>query len=143
MVFVEAMAMRKPVVAWAEGGPLEIVVPRETGLLAGSRNVRLLADALVTLVREPKLREQYGDAGRRRVETNFSSARMCADVTAVYRTILGIRKQRNQDKEDSLPGDNQPGSTGTADDGVVGAAASLPRALSTEIATEMDRSTNQ
>jgi len=148
MVFVEAMAMRKPVVAWAEGGPLEIVVPCETGLLAGSRNVRVLADALAALVRDPKLREQYGEAGRRRVETHFTSARMCADVTAVYRTILGHARPL-QDNDKPIPTDRtekiekQPGSRATTDDGASGAAAASPRAISTDIATEMDRSTNQ
>jgi hypothetical protein len=33
MVFVEAMAMKRPVVAWAVGGALEIVVDGETGYL--------------------------------------------------------------------------------------------------------------
>jgi glycosyltransferase involved in cell wall biosynthesis len=89
MVYVEAMAMKRPVVAWADGGPLEIVADGETGYLPPRGDVDALAQVLLRLVREPDLRRRMGEAGRRRVEQCFTPQRMCRDMVEVYRDVLG------------------------------------------------------
>jgi glycosyltransferase involved in cell wall biosynthesis len=88
MVFVEAMAMCKPVIAWAQAGPLSIVEHGKTGLLVEPKDVKGLADAILTLTKSPALRQQMGEAGRRRVQEHFTSPRMCQDVLNVYKKIL-------------------------------------------------------
>jgi glycosyltransferase involved in cell wall biosynthesis len=89
MVFVEAMAMKRPVVAWARGGPLEIIADGETGFLPESGDVDGLARALLRLIRDPDLRRRMGEAGRRRAEQRFNPQRMCQDMVEVYRDVLG------------------------------------------------------
>jgi glycosyltransferase involved in cell wall biosynthesis len=89
MVYLEAMAMKKPVVAWASGGAPEIVADHETGFVVPPHSKTELAAALTRLLRDPSLRRQFGEAGRKRVEDRFTPYRMCQDVLAVYQAALG------------------------------------------------------
>jgi glycosyltransferase involved in cell wall biosynthesis len=88
MVYLEAMALRKPVVAWELAGPAEIVVDGETGFLVKPRAIEQLGEAILKLAQDAALRECLGNAGRRRVETVFSSQRMCSDMWNVYRSLV-------------------------------------------------------
>jgi colanic acid/amylovoran biosynthesis glycosyltransferase len=67
MVFAEAEAMQKPVVAFASGGIVEAVQHGETGLLAPERDWQTLAENLSTLLKDPGLRQRFGVLGRQRV----------------------------------------------------------------------------
>lgn len=87
MVYLEAMAVRRPVVAYASGGAPEVVVHGETGLLVGRGNVDALATALGRLLRDSDLRRVFGLAGRRRVEETFAPSRSAAEMLAVYHSI--------------------------------------------------------
>jgi len=99
MVFIEAMAMKKPVVAWASGGALEVVVHNETGLLTEPRSTPALADAILTLLRDPDLRRRFGEAGRLRVMETFSPERTCAAMLEVYRATLGEGSRLSQQSQ--------------------------------------------
>ena len=55
-VVLEAMRFRKPVVATAAPGTTEVVVDGETGLLVPLRNPPALAQAIRTLVDDPRPR---------------------------------------------------------------------------------------
>jgi glycosyltransferase involved in cell wall biosynthesis len=68
---LEAMAARRPIVASAVGGILDVVVPGQTGELVPPYDAEALAAALEPLLAHPALREQYGAAGRVRVEEQF------------------------------------------------------------------------
>jgi glycosyltransferase involved in cell wall biosynthesis len=92
MVFLEAMAMAKPVVAWASGGAPEVIAHGETGLLAERPSIQSLATALTTLAKDRALRETFGAAGRRRAEQLFSPQRMCELTVDVYRALLSERR---------------------------------------------------
>lgn len=70
-VTVEAMAFRKPVVAYDSGASREIVVHGETGFVVPKGDVRQLSKAVLELFDRTK-RLQFGDAGRARVESHFS-----------------------------------------------------------------------
>ena len=70
-VVLEAMRLRKPVVATAAPGTTEVVIDSETGLLVPVGNVMLLARAIRDLVRDPALASRLGEAGRARVEAHF------------------------------------------------------------------------
>jgi len=70
-VLIEAMALGRPLVAPREGGPREIVVDGETGVLVPPRDAAALAATLVALLRDPARRAAMGAAARRRVEAVF------------------------------------------------------------------------
>jgi glycosyltransferase involved in cell wall biosynthesis len=89
MVFLEAMAMQRPVVAWDSGGAPEVIKNGETGYVVEREDVPAFAEVLLRLLRDPDLRRRMGAAGRRRVEADFSPARMCRDMTQVYQSVFG------------------------------------------------------
>lgn len=68
---VEAMATGLPVVATRCGGPEEIVVDGETGLLVPLNDPRAMADAIGAVVGDPDLARRMGQAGRRRAQACF------------------------------------------------------------------------
>jgi glycosyltransferase involved in cell wall biosynthesis len=68
---LEAMGYGLPVVATEMAGIPEQVIPNQTGFLYPPGNVRALAQALIKLLRNPKLRQDMGTAGRRRLIETF------------------------------------------------------------------------
>jgi len=68
LVFAEAMAAGLPVVACRAAAVPEVVEDRRTGLLVNPRSPDELAMAMETLLTNPGLRGEMGEAGRRRAE---------------------------------------------------------------------------
>ncbi|HLF79208.1 MAG TPA: glycosyltransferase family 4 protein, partial [Dehalococcoidia bacterium] len=87
LVFLEAMAMKKPVVALNNGGTPEVVDHGETGLLSSPGDIEALASNLLTLLRDPLLRTRMGQRGRHVVETRFTSERMARDAERLYESL--------------------------------------------------------
>lgn len=73
IVPLEAMAMSKPVIASATGGPLETIETEVTGLLCESDKFAF-ADAMLRLFSDRKLSNDMGKAGYARVLKHFSYA---------------------------------------------------------------------
>ena len=92
---LEAMACRKAVVGTRAGGIPEGVVHGTTGLLVPPRDDRALADAIVSLLKDPGLRERFGEAGRRRVEEQFSEEKLVEGVLGAYERAVPTLGPRN------------------------------------------------
>ncbi len=88
-VFLEAMAMGRPVVALNSGGVPEAVEHGRSGLLSEPHDVGQFAANMARLITEPRLRHEMGRYGRARVEESFHARRMARDVERVYRRVLG------------------------------------------------------
>lgn len=86
LVVVEAMAAGKPVIATAQGGPLEIVVPGETGYLVPAGDECALAESIRMLLDAPELIASFGEAGRRRASELFSICRYVLEFENLYGT---------------------------------------------------------
>ncbi len=71
-VVLEAMACALPVVATPVDGTKEAVIPDETGILVPVKDPPRLAEALLALLTNPARAREMGQAGRRRVENEFS-----------------------------------------------------------------------
>jgi glycosyltransferase involved in cell wall biosynthesis len=89
LAVLEAMAARKPVVATAIGGTDETVAHGVTGILVPPADPAALANAIRSLVADPEASRRLGEAGRARVEHEFSVETMMARVEAVYQDLLG------------------------------------------------------
>lgn len=64
---LEAMACRKPVVAFKCGGPVESIVHRKTGLLVKEiGDIEVFARAVEYLLENPKICREMGERGRQR-----------------------------------------------------------------------------
>lgn len=88
LVFAEAMAMKRPVVALTNGGTPEVVEHGKSGLLSPPGDIEALAANLGRLLADPQLRIRLGDNGRFRVEQNFTPQRMAKDFAALYARLL-------------------------------------------------------
>ena len=88
VVFVEAMAMEKPIVAWDSGGAPEIIEHGRTGFVIQPKLTESLAESIVRLLRDAPLRRRFGVEGRRRAEEVFNPQRMCRDMAGVYRAVV-------------------------------------------------------
>ena len=92
MVFLEAMAMKRPVIASVSGGVPEFVEHGKAGLLSVHKDIDGLAEHILTLVDNPELRRRMGEHGRRRVETTYNAAQMAREMEQVYHRVAGARK---------------------------------------------------
>ena len=86
MVVIEAMALGKPVIAAAEGGPTEVITPGVDGLLTPYGDPQALAAAIVRLLDDDDLRLAVGHAAVHR-SVDFSvedfARRLGAAITDV------------------------------------------------------------
>ncbi len=88
VAYLEAMAMKKPVVALDNGGTRELIENGKSGLLSSPQDIDQLAKNILTLIQDPGLRLKMGEYGRRRVEEYFNPIRMACDVEAVYQELI-------------------------------------------------------
>jgi glycosyltransferase involved in cell wall biosynthesis len=88
LVFLEAMAMKRPVVALNNGGTPEVVEHGRSGLLSEPGDLSTLASNIVSLLEDPALRARMGEYGRTRVLEYFNARRMADDAADAYAAIL-------------------------------------------------------
>ena len=88
---LEAMAMSRPVVTTDVAGAVELVVDGATGFVFPQGDVRGLADGLLVLAGDEQLRLRMGQAGRKRVESEFDFASRLRRVEDLYESVLSLR----------------------------------------------------
>ena len=86
IVVVEAMALGKPVVAGAEGGPCEIITPGVDGLLAPYEDAEALARQVLRYLDDPAFARRVGEAARRRAR-DFSPEAFAERVISVLQQV--------------------------------------------------------
>jgi len=82
----EALASGLPVVAPAQGGPLDIVTPGVNGFLYEPGDLESLRGHVERLVRDAGLRAELGRAGRAGVETR-TWPHLCAELMGYYEEV--------------------------------------------------------
>jgi len=85
---LEALAMRRPVVATRAGGLGDIIHHGKTGLLVPAGDTRALAAAICRLLRDRALARRLAEQGRALVEQEFTTDRMVNETLAVYEEVL-------------------------------------------------------
>jgi glycosyltransferase involved in cell wall biosynthesis len=85
---VEAMAMRKPVVACNSGGVPEIITHATDGWLVEPRSVAAVATAIGSLLEHPEARRKMGARARETVRNRFSPRRQCQVAAERYGSLL-------------------------------------------------------
>jgi phosphatidylinositol alpha-1,6-mannosyltransferase len=74
IVYLEANLMGKPVVAGHSGGVPDAVLHEKTGLLVNPNDSTEVASAIIRLLKEPELAQQFGETGRVRALNDFSGS---------------------------------------------------------------------
>jgi glycosyltransferase involved in cell wall biosynthesis len=86
---LDAMACRRAVVGTMAGGIPEAIVAGETGTLVPVGDPKAMAAGIVALLRDPDMRERFGQAGRARVEACFTVERMVRATLDAYALPAG------------------------------------------------------
>lgn len=85
---LEAMAMEMPVVTTDVAGAKELVLDGQTGFVRPQGDVEGLAQALIVLAGNAALRSHMAQAGRGRVEAEFSFTRRLQRIEDLYTRVL-------------------------------------------------------
>jgi len=88
ITILEAMAAGRPVVATRVGGCAEAVLDGRTGLVVPPDDPDELAGAILRVLADPGLAEAMGEAGRARVQAEFTVERMVERHLSVYAQLL-------------------------------------------------------
>ena len=88
---LEAAASGLPVVGFRGTGTVDAVHDGITGTLVPMADSGALASGLIRYLREPGLRRKHGEAGRRRVEEDFSCQRVWSELEGVLVQELHAR----------------------------------------------------
>jgi len=87
-ILLEAMAMKKPVVATAVGGTKEIVRDGENGFLVRPKDAKALAEAIQKILQDINLAINFGESGYRFVRENFDLFLMVSSYEKLYQKLL-------------------------------------------------------
>jgi glycosyltransferase involved in cell wall biosynthesis len=91
---LEYMAAGRPVVATDVGGAREAIVEGETGYLVKSGDAESMAKRIVELLLDQEKNTRFGEAGRRIVESKFSTEAQLRKTEALYQRLLTAETQR-------------------------------------------------
>ena len=97
MVYAEAQAVGKPVVAFDSGGIREVVCHGQTGFLAPERDWQVLAGHLFTLLEDAALRNRFGLAAREWVLRQFDLEQRTKVLEEIYGKAASNRVSRRHE----------------------------------------------
>jgi glycosyltransferase involved in cell wall biosynthesis len=84
LIYIEAMAYGKPAIGCGAGGIQEVIVDGVTGFLVPPSDSGLLAQRILELLKNEKLRLEMGKNGRKRAESMFSRDKMVKRTADLY-----------------------------------------------------------
>lgn len=87
-VLLEALAMAKPVVATEVGGIPELIESGRNGILVPPRDGRALAEAVLSLFKNPEGARAMGRRGMEKIRKSFTLERMFDQYEALYLSLL-------------------------------------------------------
>ncbi|MBI4435822.1 MAG: glycosyltransferase family 4 protein [Candidatus Omnitrophica bacterium] len=90
---LEAMVLRKPVVATAARGTRDVVQEGVTGFLVGLHDEKGMAEKILTLLLDPPLARKMGEKGRFLVEQDFTLETHVQKTEALYERLLTEKKR--------------------------------------------------
>ena len=88
IVLLEAMAFKLPIVASRVGGITDVVVDGTTGFLVPPKDSKSLAQAIITLLKEPEKAEKMGEEGYGRVSKEFRDSVANEKMMELYEKLM-------------------------------------------------------
>ena len=86
VVLLEAMACKVPAIGSRVGG-IPDIIDKNVGFLVEPKDSKGIAERLSQLLKDKKLREKMGEAGRKKVRANFSSKVLTERLIKVYSSV--------------------------------------------------------
>lgn len=84
---IEAMSLKKPVIATSIGGNPELIINKETGLLIEPKSPKAIADAIIQYKHSPDLREKMANQGYNYIASEFTVEKTVEQTLALYREL--------------------------------------------------------
>jgi glycosyltransferase involved in cell wall biosynthesis len=101
-VLIEAMALKRPIVASRAGGIVEAVKENETAFLVNTKDPKELKEKIEFLIHDQELRNRMGNEGRKRVEQYFSFDVMIDRVEEYFINMIENREKNTKEKDECL-----------------------------------------
>ena len=86
--WLEAMALKRPIVASNVGWAKDIVDHGVNGYLVDPTNHVVYSDHIIELLENPTKRKQIGEAARKKIETHFSSEVVASQSVSYYNNYI-------------------------------------------------------
>jgi glycosyltransferase involved in cell wall biosynthesis len=99
---LQALAMRRPVVASDVGGIPEVIRPGDTGWLVPPGDPQALCQAILQALAEREEGQRMGERGRKMVEAEYSLERMGERMETLYRGVATRQPGRTAKTGESL-----------------------------------------
>ena len=87
-IILQALAMKKPVIATKVGSIPEVIKNNYTGILIDPANSSQLSKAIIFLLQNQDLASSLGEKGRKLVETRYSFSRMLDCIEQIYQKLI-------------------------------------------------------
>jgi glycosyltransferase involved in cell wall biosynthesis len=84
---LEAMATGRCVIATNSGGPAEIIVHQQNGILVPVGNISAMTNAMDYLIANPEIREKMSNEARNHVTSTFSPVNTTLKLRALYMSV--------------------------------------------------------
>jgi glycogen synthase len=84
---IESMSMGIPVIASNIGGLKELIIDNINGLLVEEKNIKQIADSLITLIRSKNLRETIGSNSREYIISHNSHILSASKYLDIYKNV--------------------------------------------------------
>ena len=91
IALLEAMACGNPILASSVGGIPEVITSGEDGILLPPADPKVLADSIMEMYFNGKLRAKISSRGKEVVEGNFSSSSMADRYLSIYWSLMQLR----------------------------------------------------
>ncbi len=85
---LQALAMKRAVVASDSGAIKEAIINGKTGFLIKPKTPSLISQKVIQLYHSPDLRKKFGEEGRKIVKENYSFSNMLERIEELYRHLL-------------------------------------------------------
>jgi glycosyltransferase involved in cell wall biosynthesis len=92
LMALEGMAAAKPVLANCYGGARELLVDGETGYIVNPFDTETFAHQLEHVLANPDLAQRMGEAGRQRLERQFTLKMNGENMLAVYEEAIKMHQ---------------------------------------------------
>jgi len=91
---LEAMSCGKPIVAASSGGIPEYVVSSKTGLLVDPGDFKGLSEALLKLLKDSALRQEFAAAARERILRVYDKREVALKTLEAYEVAIALHKTK-------------------------------------------------
>ena len=103
VVLVEALSNRRPVVASAVGGIVDMIIDGQTGLLVPEKNPDAIANAVLRLIDQPEYAQQLGEQGYMHARNFFDWDRIMDQYESIYAECVSASGPRSVEEEGIQP----------------------------------------